>query len=200
MINKKEKLILIDCDGVLLDWMYAFQTWMETIHRMLPHDSDTYDICEAYDVPNQVMEDYIKEFNNSAAIGFLPPLRDAVFYVKQLHKLHGFEFHMITSLSKHKHPQKLREQNIEYLFGKTIVTDYKYLDTNARKNKVLAEYSGSNCFWIEDKPENAYDGLKAGLNPILVAHDYNSKCDDLPRFWKWKQIYNHILETLGHDT
>lgn len=200
MINKKEKIILIDCDGVLLDWKFAFQTWMETMHGLVPSDSDQYEIAGAYDMSFSRMEDYIIEFNNSASIGFLPPLRDAVYYIKQLHKMHGFQFHMITSLSKQRHPQQLREQNVEYLFGKNMVTHYKYLDTGAPKDEILKDYQGSECFWIEDKIENAQQGEVFGLNPILIAHDYNNNDTDIPRFWKWKDVYQHILETLGHDT
>jgi hypothetical protein len=114
--------------------------------------------------------------------------------------MHGFQFHMITSLSEQRHPQQLREQNVEYLFGKNIVTHYKYLDTGAPKDEILKDYQGSECFWIEDKLENAQHGEIFGLDPILIAHDYNNNDTDIPRFWKWKDVYQHILETLGHDT
>lgn len=200
MSSKREKIILVDCDGVLLDWKYAFKTWMETVHCLIPNDSDHYDIAGDYDMSEFRMEAYIHDFNNSASIGFLPPLRDSVYYIKQLYKKHGFQFHCITSLSKHKHPQMLRQQNLEYLFGKNIFTDYKYLDTGAPKDEVLLEYKNSNCFWIEDRVENALDGENVGLDPIIVAHNYNkTEYDHIPRFWKWKDIYQHILENVGYD-
>ena len=57
----------------------------------------------------------------------------------------------------------------------------------------MVKYKGSECWWVEDKPENAVAGEKVGLNPILVAHDHNYDADsDIPRFWKWKEIYKHI--------
>ena len=28
-MNKDEKLILVDCDGVLVDWLHSFSMWME---------------------------------------------------------------------------------------------------------------------------------------------------------------------------
>lgn len=199
MSSKREKIILVDCDGVLLDWKYAFQTWMETMHQTEPVANGNVDIAGDYDMSPIRMEDYIREFNNSAAIGFLPPLRDSVYYVKQLYKKHGFQFQCITSLSDHSHAQKLRQQNLEHLFGKNIFTDYKYLDTGAPKDEVLREYEYSDCFWIEDKIENARAGENVGLDPILVAHDYNKNDFDIPRFWKWKDIYQHILENVGND-
>jgi len=32
-----------------------------------------------------------------------------------------------------------------------------------------------------------------GLDPIIVAHDHNAYYKgDIPRYWKWKDIYKHI--------
>ena len=46
---------------------------------------------------------------------------------------------------------------------------------------------------IEDKPKNAELGASYGLQSILVAHDHNAYYDgDIPRYWKWKDIYKHI--------
>lgn len=198
----REKIILVDCDGVLLDWKFAFQTWMETHHNLTCNDSDQYEIAGSYDMSVEDFESYVIEFNNSAAIGFLPPLRDAVYYLKRLHERHGFQFHCITALSNHRHPQMLREKNLEYLFGKNIFTKFIYQDTGRSKLKDLAEYSDTKCFWIEDKIENAMDGLKVGLDPIIIAHDYNNDLDvtdGIPRLWKWKHIYNYILNEIGEE-
>jgi hypothetical protein len=54
----------------------------------------------------------IKMFNESAAIGFLPPLRDAMYYVKRLHEEHGYVFHCVTSLSTDVNAGRLREMNL----------------------------------------------------------------------------------------
>ena len=71
--------------------------------------------------------------------------------------------------------------------------DYVYLACGADKTEALAKYEGTECWWIEDKPENAEVGASFGLNPILVAHDHNAYYEgDIPRYWKWKEIYKHI--------
>ena len=111
--------------------------------------------------------------------------------------LHGFQFHCITSLSKNKYAQKLRTQNLELLFGKDLWDDFKYLPCGADKDEVLAEYKDTGCFWIEDKPKNAEVGQDLGLNSIIVAHDHNAYYNgEIPRFWKWKHIYKHIIGEL----
>ena len=53
------------------------------------------------------------QFNESAAIGFLPVLRDAMYWVKRLHEQHGYTFVCITSLSLDENAAKLREMNLQ---------------------------------------------------------------------------------------
>jgi uncharacterized protein YqgQ len=195
-MTMKNKVILTDCDGVLLDWLYAFEVWMG--HQGFEIvDDQTYSVDKRYNIPVKQKELMIRFFNESASMGFLPPLRDAIYYVKQLHEKHGYVFHCITSLSTDEHAQELRKMNIEKLFGKGIFEKFVFLDTGADKDEVLADYKDTGCWWIEDKLENAQVGLEMGLNSVLVAHDHNvggsDKAGDvIPRFWKWKEIYNLI--------
>ena len=188
----KENIILVDCDGVLCDWEYSFSQWMH--HQDIPTmDQSEYDIAKRFHLEKGIAKRLVRQFNESAAIAFLPPLRDAVYYIKRLNMLHGYRFHCITSLSEDKYAQRLRTQNLELLFGKEIFDEFVYLACGADKTEVLAKYEGTECFWVEDKPENAEVGKKFGLNSILVAHEHNAYYKgDIDRFWKWKHIYNHI--------
>ena len=188
-----EKTILTDCDGVLLDWSYAFDLWMSERGYAADGPRDVYEREVAYNLPKQKMKELIRHFNSSAAIGFLPPLRDAMYYVRKLQIEHGFVFRCITSLSLDKHAQHLRTKNIKMLFGKRTFEEFVYLDTGADKDEALAEYKDSGCYWLEDKLENARVGADAGLRSIVVAGEFNVT-DEFPRYWKWKDIYNHIIE------
>ena len=188
-----DKIILVDCDGVLCDWGYAFTQWMTNTKKFKTVNEDRYNIGERFGIDYAEGKKLVLEFNDSAAIAFLPPLRDAVYYMKRLNMLHGYKFICITSLSTNKYAQKLRTQNLEMLFGKEIWEDFVYLGCGADKDEELEKFEGSNCWWIEDKPENCKTGEKFGLNPILVGHYHNSGVTDYPRFSKWKQIYKHIV-------
>ena len=118
-----QKLILVDADGVLLNWEYAFAIWMEQHgHEKQSGSEFVYDIGERYGISRDQGRKLIKLFNESAAIGFLPPLRDAMYYVKRLHEEHGYVFHCITSLSTDVNAGRLREMNLRKLFGKTAFT------------------------------------------------------------------------------
>jgi FMN phosphatase YigB (HAD superfamily) len=190
----KDKVILVDCDGVLLDWEYAFDYWMHR-HGYAKPNEDVYDMAVAYDMPKADIKRLIRMFNESAAIRKLPPLRDAMKYVKKLHEEHGFIFHAITSLSNDQYAQHLRTKNLRELFGDTAFERYVYLDTGADKDEALEEYENTGCFWVEDKPENAEAGLFAGLNPILMKHGHNADFNnpDVTKVNNWKEIYELLV-------
>jgi hypothetical protein len=190
----KNKIILTDADGVLLDWEWAFAVWMEE-HGFTKQEGHQfeYDIGIRYGIGHEQGKKLIKMFNESAAIGFLPPLRDAMYYVKRLHEEHGYVFHCITSLSTDVNAKKLREMNLKKLFGKTAFDRVICLATGADKNDALEEYANSDLWWIEDKPENADVGHNMGLKSILVEHGHNMHHECLyPVVKNWKEIYEII--------
>jgi FMN phosphatase YigB (HAD superfamily) len=192
MIAKKEKTILVDCDGVLLDWEYAFDCWM-TRHGYEAVCEGEYNMNIKYGLTKKEAKRLCRMFNESAWIRKLPPLRDAIKYVKKLHEEHGYIFHAITSLSNDQYAQHLRTKNLRELFGDSVFERYVYLDTGADKDEALLEYAGTDCFWVEDKPENADVGLRVGLESLLVAHDHNIGYEgNALRVQNWKEIYGLI--------
>ena len=192
-----KKLILTDADGVLLDWEWAFNVWMqEHGFEEVPGSKLNYDMSMRYGIPKEQVRKLIRLFNESAAIGFLPALRDAMYYVKRLHEEHGFRFHCITSLSLDPNAQKLREMNLNKLFGTSAFERIVCLDTGADKDEVLQEYEGTGCYWLEDKIENAEAGYRAGLRSLLVEHGHNMHHyhEGITTVKNWKEIYQLITD------
>ena len=192
-----KKLILTDVDGVLCDWEWAFNVWMqEHGFEEVPGSKLNYDMSVRYGIPKEQVKKLIRIFNESAAIGFLPALRDAMYYVKRLHEEHGFRFHCITSLSLDPNAQKLREMNLNKLFGTTAFERIVCLDTGADKDEVLQEYEGTGCYWLEDKIENAEAGYRAGLRSLLVEHGHNMHHyhEGITTVKNWKEIYQLITD------
>jgi len=191
----RKKLILTDADGVLLDWEWAFNVWMqEHGFAEVAGSKLNYDMAVRYGIPKEQVTKLIRIFNESAAIGFLPALRDAMYYVKRLVEEHGYVFHCITSLSLDKNAQRLREMNLCKLFGENAFERIVCLDTGADKNEALEEYEGTGLIWIEDKIENAECGYRYGLNPLLVEHGHNMNyCHEgITLVKNWKQIYEIV--------
>ena len=194
----KESVILVDADGVLLNWEYAFNIWLEQHgFEKLPGGELHYDIGKRYGISHEQGRRLIKMFNESASIGFLPPHRDAIHYVKKLHEEHGYVFHCITSLSSDPNAQRLREMNLSKLFGDTVFQKIVCLETGADKDHALYPYRDTNCWWVEDKPENAELGAKLGLNSLLMEHGHNMNHyhDHVRTVKNWKEVYEII--TIG---
>lgn len=195
----KQRVILTDVDGCLLDWEWAFHVWMqERGYVQRPNAKDYYCISEQYeDVTNTEAKKFTRLFNESAAIGFLPPLRDSVYWVRRLNEEFGYRFVCITSLSTDKNAQKLRRMNLEKYYGQ-VFDDVVCLETGGDKDVALEPYKDSGLWWLEDKPENADLGHKLGLKSILVEHGHNMHHEcPYPIVKNWREMFEIITRENG---
>ena len=193
MDHRKDKLILVDCDGVLLDWKYSFFKWMaENGYEVVTEG--VYDVAATFGILKSESRSLVRQFNESARIGFLPALGDAIKYVKKLHS-EGYIFHCITSLSKDAYAKQARMENLERLFGKGVFEELVCLDCGADKDEGLLPYKDSGCIWVEDKPHNAECGIDMGLRSVLIEHGHNVDYENnnLTKVKNWKEIYEMIV-------
>ena len=193
----KTKYILTDIDGVVLDWEESFVVWMEHMgHTLTDGYQYKYGVDKRFGISKEVSDQLVRQFNASAAIGFLPPMRDAQYYIKLLHEKHKYKFIAVTSLSLDPYAQKLRKRNLGKLFGKNTFEDVICLDTGADKDEILIELSEKyeGCFWIEDKVVNAQLGADIGYDAILMEHGHSLKAKGNFKVVKnWESIYNEIV-------
>ena len=194
----KNKIILTDADGVLLDWEYAFDVYMRQ-HGFNKVDGGNlkYNIGTRYGIDMEQGKKLIKIFNESAHMGFLPPLRDAMYYVKRLHEEYGYVFHCITSLSKDENACELRRMNLKKLFGETAFEKFIFLDTGADKDEALEHYRGTGLWWIEDKIVNAQVGHNLGLKSVIMEHGHNMDYSDpnIPLVKNWKEVFELVTKS-----
>lgn len=189
-----DRLILTDIDGCVLDWCAGFDDFMIR-HGYTKHHSNEYKLSDCYGIPKEESSKMVRIFNDSAVMGFLPPYRDAVHYIRKLHAEHGYVFHAITSMSKEYASQELRTQNLRNLFGRGPFTRFVYLDTGADKDEAYGEYKGADHWLIEDKPENAILALELGLRPIFMDSSYTMNVTlpkEVIRVRDWKTIYQIV--------
>lgn len=188
-----QKLILTDCDGVLLDWIYSFDQWMAS-HGYKIQSKDSYSIKHRYDLGEVNKQRITRMFNESAWIRKLPPYMDAIKYVRKLHEEHGYIFHVITSQTDNEYAQHLRIKNLNEMFGPTVFEKFVILGCGADKDEALEEYRDTNCWWLEDKPENADVGHSVGLRSILMEHSHNKQYEGPATLVKnWKEVYQLIV-------
>jgi FMN phosphatase YigB (HAD superfamily) len=190
----KDRTILVDCDGVLLDWEWAFGIWMqERGYVQRPNAKDYYTIHDQFEnLTLTEAKKFTRLFNESAAIGFLPPLRDSVYWVRRLNEELGYRFICITSLSTDINAQKLRRMNLEKYYG-DVFDDIVCLPTGSDKHEALDKFVGTEYFWVEDKPENADVGFERGLRSILIEHGHNMKHQcPYPIAKNWREIFDIV--------
>lgn len=187
-----EKIILTDVDGVLLNWIDSFERWMIR-HGYEVKEASRYCLGEYFGIPIKEVLEHIAVFNESAEMGKLGPFRDALKYVRKLHKEHGYVFHCITAICPDVAVREARRKNLEQLFGKESIERLECVGLQGSKYMILSEYSDSGLPWIEDHASNAEIGHDLGLNAIIMDHGYNrdSKYENkLKRVSNWKEIYD----------
>ena len=192
MPNTATKLILADCDGVLLNWNEAFSAWMVENGYTL-YDENEYSIGKRYRLgSDEAGHELVRLFNSSPAIGTLRPCDGALHYVGKLHAEHGFSFTVVTCLSDNPNAAVYRTKNLKDVFG-DIFEEIICLPLVDNKIGALGRWKDSGLFWIEDNISNAHSGYQLGLKTILLNRAYNAASDlPFPRVTNWKEIYGMI--------
>lgn len=186
------KKLITDCDGVLLDWSFAFDVWMnEQGYLRLPNTDHIFYQNARYGIAEEEAIECINSFNKSGAVGFLPPFRDAQEYVKKLAE-EGWRFEVISCLHIDKYAQKLRARNLRHLFGDV----FDYIDcsldfTKGKLENLTERYKDKNYYWLEDSVSHAISGKQVGLRSIIMDNAYNKNWDG-DRVNNWKELYNLI--------
>ena len=190
MIPETSKKVLSDVDGVLVNWEDAFTSWMAKQNYTVKQEK-VYNQYTRYGITKTESDKLVTQFNDSAWIGWLRPLRDATEYVPKLANL-NCHIECITSLSSDLYAGKLRKHNVKNLFG-NVIQHTRCIGQGADKDDILKEYEPGH-WWIEDKPQNCDAGLNAGHKVILINHDYNMWYDnpDVIRVNNWKEIIDII--------
>ena len=83
MDYEKERKILTDVDGVLLDWETSFTAWMDKEGYSVVNPNE-YKQSLRYGLDQELADRLVKTFNESAWIGFIKPLRDSVSVIDKM--------------------------------------------------------------------------------------------------------------------
>lgn len=196
-LNKDDKIIVTDADGVLLDWLGGFNDYMVSLgYSQKPGTSHMYELEVRFGIDRDTVMKCIHDFNESERISSLSAFEDSVEYVTKLVE-DGYRFVCVTSVSENPETKAYREENLRNLFGNAFV-EVICLAVGQDKQAILNEIAGgTKLYWIEDHFKNAEAGYEAGLTSILIDNDYNSHFQTdlftrVDRVDPWKQIYEII--------
>lgn len=189
----KNKRILTDSDGVLVNWSEAFEHWAQNIkgYSLKPNTENEFLVENRFEEDINGLETVL-EFNASEYIRNLNPWPGAVENVKKLAE-QGYEFHVITAISNEDAIKERREQNLKALFG-DVFHAINCVGAFTNKEEYLSAYENSGCWWIEDHPKHAKAGLKYGLNSVLIKshHNRDFKHDIIHVVDHWDDVYKLI--------
>ena len=185
------KKIISDCDGVLLDWCFAFDVWMrEQGYVRLPNTDQYFEQAKRYGIPETEALEQVHRFNETGVLGFIPAYKDSVEYVTRFAR-EGWRFDVITMIGKDKFAHKLRQANLRHLFGDVFDFIYCAGDFTKPKREILKErYEGKDYIWVEDRIDHALQGAEIGLKTYVMDWPYNRSETTLPRVSNWKELYD----------
>ena len=183
----QRKILLTDIDGVVLDWQKHFNKYLDHYY---PGE-------ELFDptvfAQGERTGKIIKEFNNSAWIGFLEPWKDSVEVLTELNHM-GWKIYGCTSMGTDQYANALRKKNIETLMP-DVFAQLEIIPFMQPKGNWLAPWKGSGAVWVEDKWSNAIIGADMGIKTFLMKQSYNSKqaYTGVEKVDNWRQIYNKVI-------
>lgn len=198
--------VILDCDGVLLNWKTAFIDWMIENTFFRGFDSwpeESYDfhvfaqLPDGSAFPKALEKPLMNIFNETHHIKKLPPIPGAVKAVQKLHEA-GAVIKVVTSFSDKYESMRMREKNLIDVFGH-VFQDIVGLPLRESKLNYLSKQDINSVF-VDDLPQHITSALEAGLHPhniFMVAHPYNAGYE-IPNFPVWNRCgWSSIIRELS---
>lgn len=195
-MSNRPRHIISDVDGVMLDWLDGFETFMARKgYEKIPNTDAEYSLGKRYPITLEKAQLLVREYNESDSMQNLSPLGDAVEYITKLNKKHGFKFTVVTAMSSSETAHHNRTINLEKHFGK-VFNEVRCLEIGTNKYKELQRWAGSGFFWIEDHVAQARAGHESGMQALLMTDPTNLHRDIAPltRVNNWAEVYNIVCE------
>lgn len=191
------KIILCDVDGVLLNWMERFTTYMidegYSIHQ---DEHNQYELGKVFNISDEEALKRISTFNDGDwRFGTLQAFDGAEEAMSILSTL-GYSFVAITSCSERSEVVGLRKANLYNVFG-DIFKEVHCIGVNQNKMPILKKYEPT--FWIEDRFRHVVEGVEAGHIGILIDRQWNQDEHHplVMRCHSWAEIVQYIIELGG---
>jgi len=184
------KRVLVDVDGVLLNWVDPFHAWMLDQGYTLSHPEE-YDMARAYNIGPGEARDCIAEFGQFTRTPF-HAYSDAMTWVPRLHFKDKYTFVAITVYSKANRFDRAHNLRTEFGFE---FEDIICVNRHSDKKEVLADLATKSDWWIEDRWSNAELGAQLGIPTILRTRPWNAQWtipDGVTRCDNWREIYTLI--------
>lgn len=199
---KKRKLVVLDCDDVLLDYIGSVSAFAKK-----HYDIETVGLPSQYELSNwlgttpEMAVKILEHFNyHSYEFGLLPALDDStVSFVQKLIKEHSddTDFIIVTKSGNEGHAEVLRKVNLHNVFG-DVFTSIIMISPHESKKHVLKKLMKSYeivCF-VDDNIDNVKIGVELGITTLMVERSHNLSFSYDKKFKEWNGLYNEIKSVL----
>lgn len=205
MLCKKKKLVILDCDDVLLDYIGGFKNFVLNHYNIetkgMPED---YTLYEWLGISQPLAISIMKHFNeNSYEFGLLKPLDcDTVPLMNKLYQSHNndTDFVVVTKCGSLGHSSVLRIVNLKYTFG-DIFKNIIILETNESKKNTFKMFMNEydDITVVDDYKPNIDTAHELGIKTFFMKREHNVKFMDNPKYnfvENWKELYHKLNLTL----
>ena len=193
----KQKQILLDVDGVLLNWLEGFKVYMKHQgYSWVDYETQEYDMCRNFNITSEEVTYHIRNFNQGHwEFGILSP----IYFAQEALGLFSNPLVAISSCSTNPITIALRKANLFHHYGDRFEAVHCVSENESKKTH-LADYD--SCIWIEDHFDNCVDGLEYGHKCLLLTKSWNEKYfhPDIIRCNSWWEIAKIIQETPGYES
>lgn len=164
--------LLLDIDGVCLDWESGLTNFMKenVEHIVQPDylDEHSYDLAHRFGISYDEANSLVWEFHYDKRFENLEPfdgVQDTIALLKEKYYCVA-----ITACGSDSIITTARENNLKNCFGDAFVAIH-CVDVFDQKRKFLSEYPAGH--WVEDHARNAQMGLEFGHQCWLINAPYN---------------------------
>lgn len=199
----KQKVIVFDCDEVLLDHLAGFREWVKKKYNFITKTEypTDYSLCDWLEIDEHTdVQKLLNEFNSSTIeFGLLKPIHESVRSL--LHSLrHCYPdavFAILTKSGTHGHAEVLRHVNIQHVFP-DIFDEIHIVETYQTKRGALAKLQAKYnvvCL-VDDYIDNIETAVSLGIHGIMLKRPHNVQFKDRPDFYfaeNWNFIVHNIV-------
>lgn len=183
----QSKLIVVDVDGVLLDYEAAFSEY----HNV---DIDKFWANGYVSDPN--LQTMFHEFRDSIEFAQIPRVAGAFFAMRLLRDM-NYRIIALTACGAEDHVVERRIFNLEREFGPDTFDDIIVRNLKASKQADLDALHQPGALFVDDQMRYIKEGVQAGYHTTYMNTPYNANVDSVPheQVWGWGEVMRNIYAT-----
>jgi len=193
-------VILLDVDGVLLNWLPEFERFVyEITGEHLVSKANHYNLVDKY--PFSTIDPFVlaKAFNKSIQGNNLPAYIDAVNGMYELSSM-DCVIHVMTKWNFDEYDMthfQHRIDNLEMVFGRNIFSKIINIPHNKLKSEYINKHYNCDIYMIDDNPK-CFEGISANVNKVLMSNESNEHDQHLARIRPFDESIIHF-DTIVHN-